>query len=172
MKQAFFYLLTELTPTAEECALAFEQTQTVMLTERDKLGCWLAARYFQTNKRVLLVCENQLHAERLDEWLWQLDPDRFIPHNLAGEGPKIGAPIELCWPQRRSNTPREILIHLATPFVDFAPVFKSIIDFVPAIEHEKIAARERYKQYREIGYQLKTGTVPDTFINEQKTTTQ
>ncbi|SES80926.1 DNA polymerase III subunit chi [Thorsellia anophelis] len=168
MKQAFFYLLNELSPSFDESELVFEQTQTLNLTQRDRLGCWLAARYYQTNKRVLLVCENQKHAERLDEWLWQLDPDRFIAHNLAGEGPKIGAPIELCWPERRSNIQRDIMIHLATPFVDFAPIFKSIIDFVPAIEQEKIAARERYKQYREIGYQLKTGTVPETFLNEQK----
>ncbi len=45
-------------------------------------------------KRVLVACETQQQAEKIDEALWQRDPHQFVPHNLAGEGPRYGAPVK------------------------------------------------------------------------------
>lgn len=164
MKQAFFYILTEESPSLSDSVNAWAQSKELLVTQRDKLACWLASRYFQTRKRVLLSCENKEHAERIDEWLWRMDLDNFIPHNLAGEGPRLGAPIEICWPDRRTHLARDILINLGSSFPDFATVFKSVIDFVPVLETEKVLARARYKQFRDIGFQLKMIDLPERFI--------
>ncbi|KLU17673.1 DNA polymerase III subunit chi, partial [Proteus mirabilis] len=109
---------------------------------------------------ILLVCESQAQAELLDEALWAREPHQFVPHNLAGEGPRYGSPVELCWPGKRGNAPRDLLINLQSQFVDFATAFHEVIDFVPIDEQLKQLARERYKIYRSVGFTLTMATPP------------
>ncbi|SMG35321.1 DNA polymerase III subunit chi [Cedecea sp. NFIX57] len=145
MKNATFYLLDN--DTHAEGLSAVEQRV-----------CELAADGFRAGKRVLVACENEQQAIRLDEALWQRDAQAFVPHNLAGEGPRYGAPVELAWPQRRGSAPRDLLISLLPQFADFATAFLEVIDFVPYEESQKQLARERYKAYRVAGFHLTTAT--------------
>ncbi len=112
MKNATFYLL--------------DNDGTVWLRSAPSrpLVCEVAAERWRAGKRVLIACESQEQANRLDEALWQREPHEFVPHNLAGEGPRDGAPVELCWPGKRGNSsPRDILISLLPEFADFATAF-------------------------------------------------
>ncbi|KLN95415.1 DNA polymerase III subunit chi [Moellerella wisconsensis] len=149
MKNAIFYLLEQ--PSLQEGLEAHEW-----------LACQLAAAKWRAGKRVLIACETAEQAEKLDEALWQREPHQFVPHNLAGEGPRYGAPVELCWPQKRGNASRDVLINLQTPFADFATAFHEVIDFVPIDETLKQLARERYKIYRSVGFNL-TMAAPPTY---------
>ncbi|WP_213715483.1 DNA polymerase III subunit chi [Cedecea lapagei] len=145
MKNATFYLLDN-------------DTHAEGLSAVEQLVCELAADGFRAGKRVLVACENEQQAIRLDEALWQRDAHAFVPHNLAGEGPRYGAPVELAWPQRRGSAPRDLLISLLPQFADFATAFLEVIDFVPYEESQKQLARERYKAYRVAGFHLTTAT--------------
>ncbi|QIE98352.1 DNA polymerase III subunit chi [Pantoea stewartii] len=130
------------------------------LTAVEALVCDLAETRWRAGKRVLIACEDEQQAIRLDEALWQRPANAFVPHNLAGEGPRYGAPVELAWPQRRGNSPRDLLISLLPQFADFATAFHEVIDFVPYEESLKQLARDRYKTYRSVGFQLNTATPP------------
>lgn len=147
MKNATFYLLEH--DTVHQALSAVEQ-----------LVCDLAADRWRTGKRVLIACEDEAQAVRLDEALWQRDASRFVPHNLAGEGPRGGAPVELAWPQKRGSAARDLLISLLPAFPVFATAFKEVIDFVPYEDTQKQLARERYKAYRVAGFHLTTATPP------------
>ncbi|WMQ73072.1 MAG: DNA polymerase III subunit chi [Sodalis sp.] len=114
---------------------------------------------------MLIACEDDTQAFRLDEALWARDPGVFVPHNLAGEGPRYGAPVEICWPQRRGNAPRDLLISLMSTCANFASAFHEVIDFVPDEDTLKQLARDRYKAYRSIGFQLATAHVANAVIN-------
>ena len=57
-------------------------------------------------------------------------------------------------------SPRELMICLQTEFADFATAFHEVIDFVPYEDALKQLARERYKIYRSVGFQLTTATPP------------
>ncbi|VGP15728.1 DNA polymerase III subunit chi [Klebsiella quasipneumoniae subsp. similipneumoniae] len=120
--------------------------------------CDIAAERWRNGKRVLIACEDEQQAIRLDEALWSRPPESFVPHNLAGEGPRGGAPVEIAWPQKRNSSPRDILISLRLNFADFATAFTEVIDFVPYEENLKQLARERYKAYRMAGFNLNTAT--------------
>lgn len=145
MKNATFYLLDN--DTVADGLSAVEQ-----------LACELAAEHWRNGKRILIACEDEQQAIRLDEAMWQRDPHSFIPHNLAGEGPRGGAPVELAWPGRRGSSSRALLISLLAQFADFATAFHEVIDFVPYEESLKPLARERYKTYRTAGFHLTTAT--------------
>ncbi len=64
------------------------------------------------------------------------------------------APVELCWPQRRNNMPRDLLISLLPVYADFTSSFREVIDFVPNERKLKQLARDRYKMYCNVGLQL------------------
>lgn len=141
MKKVTFYLIEQLSLQVE-------------LESHEWLACQLTAENWRMGKRVLIACEDQIQAEKLDEILWQSEPHQFVPHNLANEGPHYGAPIELCWPTKRGISARDILINLQLTLANFATAFHEVIDFVPIDEHLKQLARERYKTYRNMGFNL------------------
>jgi DNA polymerase-3 subunit chi len=91
-----------------------------------------------------------------DELLWRQDSNRFFPHNLVGEGPKNGTAIEIGYSQLRPSWNRQLVINLSKETTNFAGTFDQVIDFVPYDEKAKQTARERYKIYRQAGYQMQT----------------
>ena len=142
MKQVTFYLLS--------------QPQVGELTAQEALACDLAARAWRAGKRVIISCETEQQALRIDDALWARDPDEFVPHNLSGEVTTYATPIEISWQGKRNAQRRDLLISLQTALPEFITSFNQIIDFVPVDETLKALARERYKQYRQLGWQLAT----------------
>lgn len=123
-------------------------------------ACELASQHYRQNNRVFIFADNQQQAEQIDEYLWQFNPAKFVPHNLLGEGPKYGSPVEISWQPPRGR--KDVLINISQQMPAFAKQFKQVCDFVPADEAEKVQARERYKHYRAAGFAL--ATTPATTI--------
>jgi len=140
-KQAQFYLIETTQP---QCELSAFET----------LACDVAAQLWRAGKRILLACETEEQALRLDEALWQRDPSEFVPHNLSGEVTNFATPIEISWLGKRNAQRRDVLISLQKNVPDFAQSFNHVIDFVPAEEELKAQARERYKIYRQLGFEM------------------
>lgn len=147
MKHATFYLLSQADSPEREFS-AVEQ-----------LACELAAKAWRAGKRVLIACETEQQAHNIDELLWAREPDEFVPHNLSGEATTYATPLEISWKGKRNAQRRDLLISLQTTIPDFINSFNQVIDFVPVDEAEKAQARERYKQYRQLGWTLGTEQV-------------
>ncbi|EGP05273.1 DNA polymerase III subunit chi [Pasteurella multocida subsp. multocida str. Anand1_goat] len=107
-------------------------------------------------KRVLIACETEQQALDIDEALWAREADEFVPHNLSGEVTTYATPIEVSWKGKRNAQRRDLLINLQAEVPDYVSSFTQVIDFVPVEEHLKVLARERYKQLRQLGWQLST----------------
>ncbi|MDX5406274.1 MAG: DNA polymerase III subunit chi [Chromatiaceae bacterium] len=139
-----FYLLG-----TAQAYLAAPQNELSTTPAHFALACQLCADLYRARQRVFVYTASQQQAEAFDELLWQFDAERFVPHNLAGEGPKHGAPVEISWLPPRQN--RQVLINLADTVPAFANRFSQIIEFVPVAEHDKALARARFKHYRQLG---------------------
>lgn len=128
-------------------------------------ACVLAADLFRQKKKIQIGVADKAQAHVVDEWLWQFEADRFIPHNLPGEGPKYGTPVEINWqasPQRRG-----CFVNICQTIPQYFSALKGLTewhDFVPADEAGKVAARERYKQLKQAGYNIVTQPVPDNIV--------
>ena len=70
MSQVTFYLMSE-QDDAQASAV-------------ERLACSLAAESWGAG-HLYLFCDDEAQALRLDELLWQLPPERFVPHQLQGE---------------------------------------------------------------------------------------
>lgn len=139
MKQVQFYVLTQ--------DNIYEHT------------CDLAAKAWRLGKRVLIACETEQQAFEIDERLWAREPDSFVPHNLSGEVTQYATPIEISWKGKRNAQRRDLLISLQQDIPEYVVSFTQVIEFVPIHEADKTQARERYKQYRQMGWQLSTETL-------------
>lgn len=118
-------------------------------------ACQLATNAYRNKQRCLIYCDTQTEAEQIDELLWQLPVDAFVPHNLVGEGAKSNAPVELAWSGSQFQI-RPVVINLSQSVPDFANQARQILDFVPFADEQKAIARDRYKIYRQQGHQLDT----------------
>lgn len=147
--QVSFYLLSD--APADHQAI---QNELSTVPAHFALACRLCADLYRAKQRVFVYTADQKQAELFDELLWQFDAERFVPHNLSGEGPKYGAAVEISWQAPRQN--RQVLINLADSVPAFANRFSQIIEFVPSAEHEKAQARDRFKQYRQLGLNPQT----------------
>lgn len=115
-------------------------------------ACFQAAYFYRQGQRVFIYTCDQQQAHAIDELLWSFEPDSFVPHNLVGEGLKTGAAVEISW-QAPTNR-RPTLINLTSSVPNFASQFSQIVDFVPTDESLKQQARERFKSYRQSGFQV------------------
>ncbi len=150
MPQVTFYILPDDSPAAAGTD-GINQAAAV-------LACQLTTERFRQNQTVFILAQTQAQAEQLDEMLWQQDPHSFVPHGLSDEATVTQAPVEIGTGLPKRN--RQVLINQAGTVPAFAHRFAQIIDFVPADEIQKQQARERYKQYRALGFTLETVPAP------------
>lgn len=143
MKTATFYIVREQTPQAEQNGFIHYVV-------------FLAHHFAKQGAKVYLNAHDKIHAEQLAEAFWQVPPEQFVPHNLVGEGPKYATAIEIGFQGIRPSWNRQLVINLADNATTFAHQFTEVVDFVPCEEKAKQLARERYKLYRQAGYQLQT----------------
>jgi DNA polymerase III subunit chi len=118
------------------------------------LAAQIAAEQYRNGQRVFIYVDNNETACAIDEIIWAFDPDSFVPHNLQGEGPKGGAPVEIGTTPPVGN--RKVLINLANNLPDFIRRFNQVFDFVPVEPVAKQAARERFKKLRQLGANITT----------------
>lgn len=143
MQRATFYIVNEESPQAT--LAGFEQ-----------YVLFLAHHFAKQGAKIYLHCDDKTHAEQFAEHLWQVPAEQFVAHNLVGEGPKYSTHIEIGYPNVKPNWNRQLVINVADNHTTFANAFAEVVDFVPCEEKAKQRARERYKIYRQAGYQLQT----------------
>ena len=156
--QAIFWLLSEQHQAPNQAA---EQD----VDARLHYACVLTADLYRQKKKILMGVTSQDQAHVLDEWLWQFEADRFIPHNLPGEGPHYGTPVEINW--QPSQQRRGCFVNTCDTIPDYVPNLKGVTewhDFVPADDAGKALARERYKQLKQAGFQITTNPIPDSIV--------
>lgn len=142
MTQGMFYLMSQ------------SNEPQVNLPAHFAFACQLAAHHYQQGQKVFIATDNQADAFLVDEYLWQFSGDSFVPHQLTGEPPFYGAPVEIGW--QRAKQRRQVLINLRTIAPEFATEFAQVVDFVPIDERLKQQARQRYATYKQWGITLAT----------------
>ena len=158
MTQVLFYLMPPVASPAKAKVDSPVVTANAnpAICEMHLLACQLAQQAFVKQQWVYIHCQDKQQAHAIDELLWQFEPSAFVPHNLKGEGPMTGSPVEIGIDRLGANKSRQVLINLADQAPPFAVNFGHIIDFVANDDQHKAVARERYRQYRGLGVNLQT----------------
>ncbi len=139
--------------------VAFHLNVPAAWSARSAYLCRLLAKAYAARARVWVVVA-QDEGVRLDEALWTLPPDDFVPHVRLGSSPELlvpRSPIVIAAPQDAVVGERHVLVN-AQPLWPSAlestgHVFARVIEVVTDDEADKQAARQRWRRYQALGVQ-------------------
>ncbi|MGY3265978.1 DNA polymerase III subunit chi [Lysobacter sp. HA35] len=118
-----------------------------------RLVCELARKAFDAGLPTLVLARSQEQAEALDDLLWDMGEEVYIPHQIAGaEEDEEEAEVLIASPDTDVAL-RPLVINLRDAAVDGA--FDRVLEVVPADESSRGPLRERWKQYQSRGLELK-----------------
>jgi DNA polymerase-3 subunit chi len=122
----------------------------------DKLtyACRLARKAYAARGKVVLLAESAEQAAQLNEALWTIGDNDFIPHVLAGDPLAAKTPVIVADSDEAELPHHDMLVNLTrrTPanFAQFARVF----EIISTDEEDAAAGRKRYVAYKQQAYPL------------------
>ena len=118
-----------------------------------RLVCELVRKAYDGELWTLVLARNDAQAELLDDLLWDMGEDAYIPHQIAGRDEDDDlTPVLIATPD--SDIPlRPLVINLRDAPVQGA--FDRVLEVVPADPSARGPLRERWKHYQALGFDVK-----------------
>lgn len=114
----------------------------------------LARAAFAKKRKVHISVADAEIASRLEQLLWTEPSTGFFPNCQADHVLAIQTPLIIDW--RETHWPHDdILINLKVQQPMAFTRFKHLVEIVGMAETEKHEARQRYKFYRDRGYEIR-----------------
>jgi DNA polymerase-3 subunit chi len=123
----------------------------------DKLrtACQLAGKAFAHGLKVTVFCPDREAAQRFDRALWMTPAIGFVPHCAPDDPLAAETPVIVdCTGERLLHD--ELLLNLRPEWPPFFSRFQRLIEIVSLDERDRVDARERFRFYRERGYEIRT----------------
>ncbi len=118
-------------------------------------ACRLARKARAAGSEVVIYSADEALLSRLDAELWSFSALDFLPHCRASDTLAAHTPILLT--NVCVDTPHhEVLVNLDSGQPEFFGRFERLIEVVGTDEQDRLAARERWKFYKDRGYALAT----------------
>lgn len=123
----------------------------------DKLdtACRLAAKAYAARARMLIACPDPELAQRIDRMLWISPALGFLPH--CGPDDALASRTPVIIDARGGEPPHDdVLVNLRDDWPQHFSRFRRLIEIVTTHEEDRRLARERYRFYRDRGYEIRT----------------
>ena len=117
-----------------------------------RLVCELARKAHDAGTWTLILARDAQQAEALDDMLWDMGEDAYIPHQIAGADIDEDEAAVLIAPPDVDAPLRPIVINLRDGAVEGA--VERVLEVVPADESARGPLRERWKQYQARGFDV------------------
>lgn len=127
--------------------------------QRSLLACRLAEKAYSQGLRVYIHTATEGESLQLDELLWTFRAGSFLPHAIHDANPDADqdeAPPILLGHAHEPHTHTDVLINLGTEIPRFFSRFERVAELVDQRAELLAQSRERYRFYRERGYELNT----------------
>ena len=125
------------------------------VTDRLEVATRLVAKAFLAHAHVRVLTPDPQTTEALDRALWLRPPTAFLPHCRVDNRLAAETPI---WVDHVADHPgpARVLINLQSAPPSFFSRFERLAEIVGLDDADVAAGRERYRFYRERGYELRT----------------
>ena len=123
---------------------------------KDKLrtACQLSHKAMQNGIRVILSTPDSASTDALDKLLWHFPATAFIPHCLSDAEEAALMPVVLNHGGEKFPH-HDLLITLHNECTSFYSRFERVIEIISTDEEDSRMGRERFKFYRDRGYELR-----------------
>ena len=117
-----------------------------------RLVCELARKAYEAEQWTLVLARDTAQAEELDDLLWDMGDDAYIPHQIAGiDDEDELAPVLIAAPETDAPL-RPLVINLRDACVEGA--FERVLEVVPADASAREPLRARWTQYKARGMEV------------------
>ena len=121
--------------------------------------CKLIERGYKQNiNPIFIKTDTQKQAEELDKVLWTFRQESYIPHTLVDQDSNNTQPVQIGWIDNEIED-AEAIINLSDGMPDISNDLKKIHEIIDNIDEKKEKARERWKKYKSIGFNIKAHKV-------------
>ena len=117
-------------------------------------ACALSARACAHGLRVLAFCADPEASQKLSRTLWTTPATGFIPHCMPDDRLAAVTPVIVDHEGTRLLHD-QVLLNLRPDWPPFFSRFQRLIEIVSLDEEDRRLARERYKFYRDRGYEIR-----------------
>lgn len=124
------------------------------VANRQQLLAELVQGALNKRRKVTILAGNAASANEISAQLWQQQAESFTPNVLADNIFATQTPVLIHW-QQNPLLQDDMLINFAEIELGFFSRFTQLVELVGEDEQDKVAARARYKFYRDRGYEVK-----------------
>ena len=118
-------------------------------------ACVLCAKAVKRGLRVMVYTPDEAATEKMDQLLWSTSAISFIPHCRASDSLAPVTPVII--DHNADNfTHDDVLLNLHNEQPLFFGRFHRLIEIVSLEENDRTAARDRFRFYRDRGYEIKS----------------
>ncbi len=123
--------------------------------DRLRVACRLAAKALTQRLRVLVYAPDGDVAAALDRLMWTTPAIGFVPHVMAEHRLAAETPVVIA--RGDGELPHdEVLVNLAAAPPPAFARFQRLVEIVSGDADDRRAGRERYRYYRDRGYEIRT----------------
>lgn len=128
----------------------------------DKLhySCRLLRKAYRSGAKAVVTAEPEL-LRQLDQLLWSYSTTEFLPHCRSNSPFHTMAATPIWLAEQLQACPSDsVLINLGQQVPGNFDRFERFIEVASSLESDRLAARDRWKHYRDRGYSLKRHELP------------
>ena len=133
----------------------FYISKTTQEQERLKLACKITEKAYKLGNSVYIHTGSGAQAGLLDDLLWTFRDGSFVPHQQVTDTGAKPAPV-LIGHDKEYQQEADVLINLANEIPACFSQFERVAEVVNEEPQSRAGARERYRFYRDRGYELQT----------------
>jgi len=123
--------------------------------DKQLLACKLSAKALEQGLRVLVLTPDEGEAAGMDRMMWRIPATGFLPHCRACDPLAAVTPVIVdCDPGELMHD--QVLLNLGSERPAFFSRFQRLIEIVTTDEADRLAARERFRFYRDRGYEIRS----------------
>jgi DNA polymerase-3 subunit chi len=123
-------------------------------SDKLRIACQLSQKAMQIGVRTVISLPDRVTADALDKLLWHYPATAFIPHCLSDAEEALQAPVVLNHGGDRFPH-HDLMISLHNECVPYFSRFERVIEIISTDEEDSRMGRERFKFYRDRGYELR-----------------
>lgn len=113
------------------------------------LACRLALMAWERGHHITVITESDAAARDMDQLMWDVPADRFLPHGIDSQVAGETAPVTITTMPRLSTG--DVMINLCLQPVPEPARFCRLLEIVSQQEDQLQASREKYRYYKDQG---------------------
>ncbi len=123
-------------------------------------ACKLCDKAAGAGKRIYLYAPDAALADTLDSLLWSFRQGSFLAHERLGAAMEEPLPAVLIGAAEPPESFHDVMINLGAEVPPFFSRFERVLEIVDGDAAQRAKSRERFKFYRDRGYELATHNLP------------